>query len=322
MSASAATCPGTLDNHDLLDCVFGYEPSKGPAGLFLALFLLASTVNLYIAITRRSAIYGFITACCLAEMSGYIARLAVIGSFATNGYIAMTVLLLITPSLLAIANYNLLAELLTLSEAADSDVKPDAPSGNIIERIRNRFNFRRHLVNLSQPRMPDGRIRPEFASSLFTVLAVTTAIMQGVGIGNLTSSSATQSDINSGNHLIIAGLAIALFTYTCFFAIATYTYLSPHYDFGTDRSPNMRLLLIGIITTQAVLGVRTLYRLIQYSLGTSHDNAISSREWCFYVFDATLIFVCVVLFAAFDQQRKIEGARQELDGRKQKTPPV
>ena len=321
MSASACSFLVNPSNNDLVDCVFGYLPSKGPAGLFLALFFLAAQANLYLAVSRRSFVYGWIAQCCLAEMAGYIARLVVLNNFTSNGYIAMTVLLLITPSLLAIANYHLLAKLLTLSEAASSDVKPTV-TGNFVERLRNHFSMRRHLTNLAQPRMPDGRIRPEFASSLFTVLALITAILQGVGIGNLSSSDASQSDITSGNHLIIAGLSIALFTYVCFFCIAFYTYFSPHYNFHVDQSPAMRRLFIGIVSTQAVLGLRTLYRLIQYSLGTSQSNAISSREWCFYVFDATLVFICVAMFAIFDQQRNIDNAQHELDIRSRKSPPV
>ena len=320
MSASHCTLTLTPSTEQLNDCVFGYVPSTAPAGLFLALFFLAAQLHLYLAVSRRSLVYAFIAQCCLAEMGGYIARLVVIHGFSTAGYTAMTVLLLVTPSLLAIANYQLLAQMLSLSDSAAPD---SAAPGSLVDRLRSHFSLRRHLRNLSQPRMPDGRIRPEFASSLFTALSVLTAILQGVGIGRLSDTSASQSTADSGNRLIIAGLALALFTYLCFFAIALHTRALPHFDFSAARSPNMRRLFAGVVLTQAVLSLRTLYRLIQYSLGTGTGNAISSREWCFYVFDASLVFVCVVLFAAFDQARTVERARAELSERRTKaSPPV
>ena len=167
MSSASCSFDFTPTNDQLLDCVFGYLPKNAPAAIFLALFFLAALVHIYIAVSRRSLIYAFITTCCLAEMAGYIARLAVIGSFSSDGYIAMSVLLLMTPSLLAIANYYLLGELLALSESATSDPAPTpTSSGNIIEKIRNHFSIRRRLMNLTQPRLDDGRIRPEFAYSL------------------------------------------------------------------------------------------------------------------------------------------------------------
>ena len=320
MSSARCTFDTEVSNDTVLDCVFGYIPKNGPAALFLVLFFLVAQVHIYIAITRRSFVYGFIAQCALAEMAGYIARLVIIGNFTSNGYIAETVLLLITPTLMAIANYYIIGKLLGLSELAD----PQTPSGsshstNIVDTIRNHFDIRRHLQNLTQPRLDDGRIRPEFAASLFHVLALVTAIMQGVGIGNLSSSDASQSDINSGNHLVIAGLSVALFTYFCFFCVAFYTYVSPHYNF---QSPAMRKLFIGLISTQAVLSMRTLFRLIQYALGTSRDNAISSREWCFFLFDATLVFITLCMFAFFDQTRTIDNAQLEVDARRQKSPPV
>ena len=77
----------------------------------------------------------------------------------------------------------------------------------------------------------------------------------------------------------------------------------------------MLRLFAGLTATQAVLTLRTLYRLIQYALGTGH-NVVSSREWCFYVFDASLTLICAMLFAAFDQQRTIENAQQDLANRR------
>ena len=196
MSAAACDVIPNPSNDQVLDCIFGYVPSRAPAGLFLALFFLAALVNLFVAISRRSLVYCFIVLCCAAEAGGYIARLLMINSFTRSGYIAETVLLLVTPSLLAIANYHLIAQMLDLSETATAT---DAQPVGVLQALRNRFSLRRHLVNLSQPRTDDGRVNPAFASSLFNLLAVIAAAVQGVGIGKLSDTSATQSEQDAGN---------------------------------------------------------------------------------------------------------------------------
>ena len=292
-------CDNTVTNSETVDCVFGYSPNVAAAGLFIGLFGVMAGVHLMQAYRSRSLIPLGLAFLALAEIGGFIARLIVIGNFSTNGFIAMSVLLIIPASLLALANYSTLAKLTGLASDADSAVYQQSSQGNRVQRT---------VFSLTHPLLEDRRLNPVFVYESFKLLAMTGSIIQIVGINDLISSSS--STVTEGEHLLVGGLSVILFTMGCFFLALAYVVLSPHYDLRLSSAPATRYLCIGMTVTMLILGVRQVYRLVEYALGTG--SWVEQHEVMYYVLDATLCLLALVAFAVFDFGHNLAVAEEEM----------
>ena len=304
--SAAASCSfpdSSPSTSTIVDCVFGYSPSVGAASLFLALFILLACAHALLAVRARSFLGAGLTLICTTELLGFAIRLGVVHSWSTSAFIAMTVLLIISASLIGLANYTLIGRVVKM--ASGIDPTPASLSS---------FSPRSHLSLrvLLQPLLPDGRINPDFVSRFFSLLQLLSVILQIIGITDLTSSSSTPDDVSQGQHLLIAGLSIQLFTYACFFAVTLFVRLSPAYDFhqGAGQWPAMHRLLSIMMATMTLLTMRGIYRLIQYATGS--DSSISRTEAPFYTCDALLVFLAMLTFAALDIAGSANRAEEEF----------
>ncbi|KAH8662824.1 RTA1 like protein-domain-containing protein [Tricladium varicosporioides] len=82
----------------------------------------------------------------------------------------------------------------------------------------------------------------------------------------------TLADYHMGSNIVIAGLAVLVFS------------------FGIFMISELRILYI----SSALIFIRSIYRLAEYSEG--NDGWLQRHEWTFYIFDAVLMWIVLVLF--------------------------
>jgi hypothetical protein len=298
------SCDDLVDpsNSDVLGCVFGYVPNTAAAGIFLVVFLLLLALHSWLALRFRHVFCLYLLVACIGEAAGFIVRLILIHSFSTNAYIAMTVLLIISPNLLALLNYALLKRIIAA-------IMGPAVMAEIAARPRQRL-----ILSLLQPTSADGRISPVFVDRLFHVLVLAAAIVQVVGVSDLTSSDS--GDQTTGQHLLVVGLAVILFTFACFAVIALHVLFSPRYELsGGSGLPAVRALYISMLHALALLTVRTTYRLVEYSTGI--EGWVAQHEALFYILDSLMMAACLLNFAILYCGHWLPKAEEELMHRRQ-----
>lgn len=116
--------------------------------------------------------------------------------------------------------------------------------------------------------------------------------IQGGGAG--LSSSLKSGDQNTAKALLIIGLILQLFFFTCFTAITIYINLNRKY--GLRGVKEYRPVFICLYVTIALMYIRSIFRLIEFSQGWFGN--IATHEAYFYVFDFLMIFLCFVVFTA------------------------
>ena len=300
---------------EVVDCVFGYSPNVGAASLFLSLFLLLALAHSFLAYRARSLLGLGLALICTAELAGFAIRIGVVHAWATSAFIAMTVLLIISASLIGLVNYVLIGRVVKMASGIDPSSSPSSLTAGWTPSARLGLDVLLH------PLLADGRLNPDFISRLFSLLQLLSVVLQIAGITNLTSSTASPSDISQGQHLLIAGLSIQLFTYACFFATTLYVRVSPSYDFhqGAAQWPAMHRLLSTMTATMCLLTMRGIYRLIEYASGA--DSSVGRTEAPFYTCDALLVFAALLTFAALDISSSANRAEDEFHASRKSPPP-
>lgn len=116
--------------------------------------------------------------------------------------------------------------------------------------------------------------------------------IQGAGAG--LSSSMNGGDQNSAKALLIVGLILQLFFFTCFTGITTYINLNKKY--GLRGVKQYQPIFICLYVTIALMYIRSIFRLIEFADGWY--GSIATNEVYFYIFDFLMIFLCCVVFTA------------------------
>ena len=116
--------------------------------------------------------------------------------------------------------------------------------------------------------------------------------IQGAGAGM--SSSLKSGDQTTAQALLIVGLILQLFFFTCFTAITIYLNLNKKY--GLHGVKQYQPVFICLYVTIVLMYIRSIFRLIEFIDGWR--GPIASNEVYFYVFDFLMIFLCFVIFTA------------------------
>lgn len=116
--------------------------------------------------------------------------------------------------------------------------------------------------------------------------------IQGAGAGM--SSSLNSGDQNVAKALLIIGLILQLFFFTCFTAITIYINLNRKY--GLRGVKQYRPVFACLYSTIALMYIRSIFRLIEFADGWF--GKIATNEVYFYIFDFLMIFLCFVIFTA------------------------
>lgn len=121
-----------------------------------------------------------------------------------------------------------------------------------------------------------------------------------------------QSDVDLGQHVIIGGLGIQVVFFGFFIVVAGIF----HYRiarFPTNRSQSLsipweRYLYILYIASLLIM-VRSVFRIAEYVMG--QDGILLKHEIYLYIFDATLMFLMMVLFNIWHPSKIIHKAKSD-----------
>lgn len=108
----------------------------------------------------------------------------------------------------------------------------------------------------------------------------------------------TPSATKTGENMIISGLVVQMIFFTCFVLVAgifDYRMSRSPTAKGLDPSTKWRRSINSLYLGSVLIWIRCMFRLIEYAQG--YSGYLISHEVFLYVFDATLMFAVMVLFA-------------------------
>jgi RTA1 like protein len=106
-----------MANDDITLRFFGYYPNKAGAAISLIAFLAAAIVTIVLNVKTRTRFTWIVTITAVLEMVGYAARFQMMRSPSLGNYVIMQSLLVITPTLLAVAVYVVVGKLMMLADS-------------------------------------------------------------------------------------------------------------------------------------------------------------------------------------------------------------
>ena len=119
-----------------------------------------------------------------------------------------------------------------------------------------------------------------------------------------------QSDVDLGQHVITAGLGIQVVFFGFFIVVAGIF----HYRiarFPTTRSQSLSIpwgrYLYILYAASLLIMIRSVFRIVEYVMG--QDGILLKHEIYLYIFDATLMFIMMVLFNIWHPSKIIHRAR-------------
>ncbi|CCF56708.1 hypothetical protein KAFR_0B04120 [Kazachstania africana CBS 2517] len=265
--------------------LYRYTPNKAAAGIFTALFIVAtilSILTLYRCATKNkhtvypssSTANGFslrfyspvkligpyipsIVGCAL-EVIGYIARcVSCNNQTKITPYVIQNVLVLIAPTLFAASIYMIFGRMSHLMFSENLMIMPA------------RFN-----------------------TTIFVLGDVVSLLMQAGGGGLMASESGRVT----GSHVLTGGLFVQIIFFGLFI-INEFLFL---FKLSRKTNPisekvNWKKLNIVLLFNSFLILLRSIIRVIEAIEG--FDGYIQSHEWFLYIFDALLMFVLCVLHA-------------------------
>lgn len=148
-----------------------------------------------------------------------------------------------------------------------------------------------HLIRLS--RREDLAIMPtRWITKAFVLGDVTCFLIQAAG-GGILSAAKSQSTVDIGNYVILAGLVLQIMFFAWFVVVAT-LFHARFVGVSKDASDNSILRQLGLLyVASALITGRNVYRVLEYALG--QDGYLLKHEWSLYVFDGG--FMVVVLMS-------------------------
>jgi hypothetical protein len=138
-------------------------------------------------------------------------------------------------------------------------------------------------------------IPPSYLTILFVAGDVLGLIIQGAGA--IVMPLGTLGDYYTGADIVIGGLALLVTSFALFLFVCIV------FDLRICRAPTAKSLQTSskwkvdlriMYITSALIFVRSVFRLVEYSQG--NKGWLITREWTLYVFDATLMWITLVLF--------------------------
>ncbi|KAJ6049153.1 uncharacterized protein N7446_007520 [Penicillium canescens] len=247
--------------------LYHYNPSSGAAIPFAAIFGLSTVVHLWQLGRNKSWYFIPFLIGGLFEACGYVARFVSAEespNWTTKPYIAQSLMLLLAPAFFAASIYMIL--------------------GRII-----------HLLNGASCSL----VRPSWLTKIFVAGDVLSFFIQSGG-GGILATAKDKSKVNLGNNMIVVGLFVQILFFG-FFIVVSFVFhrrmlATPSYVVGDTRVPWTRYMKVLYIASTLVM-IRSIYRVAEYAQGS--DGYLQSKEFFIYVFDATLMLICCLLFNIF-----------------------
>ncbi|KAI0893068.1 RTA1 like protein [Annulohypoxylon nitens] len=246
---------------------YRYKPSMAAAVIFIILFAISALIHIIMLIRKRTWYFIPFVIGCLFETVGYIGRAMSspeYPNFTTNPYIIQSVLLLLGPTLYAASIYMILGRLVMHLEADSYSL-----------------------------------IKPKWLTKFFVLGDIISFFAQGGGGGVLTQAKSLD-DVRRGENIIIGGLCVQILFFG-FFMIVTFVFHrrisgKPTRNALTVRTPWRKLLIVLYVSSSLIM-VRSVYRVIEYILGS--DGELQSKEVYLYILDALPMLIVALSYNFF-----------------------
>ena len=298
LAAYRAAC--TLKTCPLNQSYYAYRPSLSTNAVFLALFSLSLCgFVLQAALSRR--FIGFTIAMvsgCSLEVLGYVGRimswnnpfyqvyllspiynhhghlLPMLNAHSQTGFLMQIVCLTIAPAFLAAGIYLTLSRIVTTFGPENSHIKP-----------------------LSYPR-------------IFIPCDVISLLLQAIGGGMASVASHQDKSPDTGDHIMVAGLAFQVLTLFMFqllcldFTIKTLRRMKTLGDAALDPrhaalrgSTKFRVFLVALALATFCIFIRSVYRVAELSEGWT--GALIKNQHLFIGFEGAMVVVAVLVLNLF-----------------------
>ncbi|GME38997.1 Rta-like protein [Neofusicoccum parvum] len=241
-----------------------YKPSLAAAAIFTVLFTATTVFHCWQMIRRRTWYFVPFIIGGIFQIAGYLSRAISSTQYpdSTLGpYIIQALLLLLSPALYAASIYMVLGRIIR------------ATGGEALSFIR-----------------------VTWLTKIFVLGDVLSFLIQCVG-GALLANADTVDAKDRGEMFITIGLIIQLIFFGLFIIV------SIHFNVRLRKNPtdasrttpvSWELYLRILYLTSGLILVRSVFRLIEYVQG--EDGELLSNEIYLYIFDATLMFLVMVIF--------------------------
>jgi len=235
------------------EIVFGYQPNKALCIAAIVIFAVLC-IGITIQNTRTKAWYMFVvTVTALTEIGGYIARYFMADiKPGRNAFIAMDVLLILSPNALALVNYWTV--------------------GLIVQRVANGGKIEGAL----------SWVNPKTISGLFLTSDFIAFAIQGAAAGLLTGTDPHNQ--KTGQSVMLAGLAVQMAFFTLFAFITIYVHSVP--SFNLRHNKHVRPAFYALYITIILLTLRSIYRFMEFA---DQGGYVARHEVFFYVFDTLVV---------------------------------
>ncbi|KAJ5175890.1 RTA1 like protein-domain-containing protein [Penicillium canariense] len=266
---------------------YRYNPSLAAAVVAAVFYGLAFSATFLLWIRYRSWVWIVMVVAAAMEAVGYIGRCISVQNVTEKSIYALQFsLIILAPVLMAACCYVLFSRILFLVVPSE------------------KRSFRLCWVP------------PRFITPIFVGFDIVALLLQLGGAVMITSVDPGDVDgadkLDRGKHIAQAGVIIQLAAFGLFsLAAARFNFTSKQFfatmreryerfgekDYiidGIAKNRHWPALLRVVNLTSLLILVRSVYRLVEFTEGST--GYLNTHEWAMYVFDALVIYPCIVLF--------------------------
>ncbi|KAG8529744.1 uncharacterized protein KY384_005225 [Bacidia gigantensis] len=148
----------------------------------------------------------------------------------------------------------------------------------------------------------------------FVGLDIVAFIVQVIGAASASGSNKSHTAIMRGLHVYMGGVGLQQLFIIIFFGLAILFHREMNRDLPKASRPRPLTLLYVVYSALALVTVRIIFRLVEYSGGL--DTGISAHEAYQYVFDSTAMLIALALFNVVHPGRIMLGKESNFPSRK------
>ena len=245
------------DGPDQVTDYFQYQPSLALNIVALVLFTAITIIISIQNVKYKAKFMWIITFTGCLEIAGYVCHLISTETVNLTGYICYLVFTILAPNFLALANYI------------------------AVGKIAQQLALSGRFLNTKT-----------IAIGFFVIDLICIGIQGG---GSAAVSSTLQENgkaSQSGEHVILIGLAIQLLFFASFTFVTLYVWRLQRKNKGSHVAPQVFVCLFATIL---LITMRNIYRVIEIAVGWA--GKFNKHEKYFYCLDALPIFVAFVVYS-------------------------
>ena len=260
-----------------------YCPNLGAAYFFLVVFCLTFVAHIAQAIIHRKGYSWVVSMSALWQLLAFTFRILAINNVTQIGYyIPYFVLILLAPIWINAYVYMVLGRMV--------------------------YNYTENAKLFG--------IKAWRCGLYFVLLDIFAFIVQLAGSSMASGDDIPNSQIMRGLHIYMGGVGLQQLFILCFAGVAFRFQKRMNADMPMASKGRPLQLLYTMYTVLALITIRIIFRLIEYSQG--YDSSIVTEEVWAYVFDSLPMFIALVMFNVVHPGRIMTGKEADFPSRKER----